>query len=475
VTALFTWLWQGLALAGAATLLLRSATRLNAATRHAIWWGTMWTVILLPHVSPMLAVGWKGAVLPVSPEDALLLPAVPGWILTVALILWACRAARRLLRVAQGAILVRRLKERSRPFPADLEARLRFWAAIRSSGRRPILRVSATGGACALGLGRPVILVPQALISKLSDEELDQIVIHEHAHLARYDDWGRLVQALLEALLDLHPAVCYIARQIDLEREAACDDHVVACTGRTRELAECLVEAAAAAPVPFARLMIPGATSGTGDLRRRVGRLLEQRRNHEPNVLPLVSGAAILVLSVTVCVFGRLPPLIGFLEPDHSGFSVRPIATRPLPPSASALTPPRAIIAPVHRVVGPSTSHALRATPNRVVQNHTAANGAGPNEAVSNPLESTPIEMGLDSADAIPPLGLPLHLVAQGATEGSSTPGDLQRPTPESGSEPPPWVKLADAGTALGADAQNAGVSLARYLTNRVKGIAGKF
>src|SRR5258708_30495663 len=46
------------------------------------------------------------------------------------------------------------------------------------------------------------------------------------SHLARYDDWLRMVQALVTALCGLHPAVHFIGARIDLEREAACDDRV---------------------------------------------------------------------------------------------------------------------------------------------------------------------------------------------------------------------------------------------------------
>ena len=41
-------------------------------------------------------------------------------------------------------------------------------------------------GACALGLsGRPVILLSTRLMAALDPDELDQIVMHEHAQLAR--------------------------------------------------------------------------------------------------------------------------------------------------------------------------------------------------------------------------------------------------------------------------------------------------
>ena len=101
-------------------------------------------------------------------------------------------------------------------------------------------------GACALGLGRPVILVSRAVAGALSDESLDEIVMHEQAHLDRYDDWSQLLLAVLSSLVGLHPAVRFLARRLDVDREAACDDRVVSCTGASRRYASALLAVAAA-------------------------------------------------------------------------------------------------------------------------------------------------------------------------------------------------------------------------------------
>ena len=90
------------------------------------------------------------------------------------------------------------------------------------------------------GLRRPSILIPARLLDELEEAELDQIGLHEAAHLARRDDYALLFQRVIEALFALHPVVRWIARQIDLEREIACDDLVVEATGRPRSYASCL-------------------------------------------------------------------------------------------------------------------------------------------------------------------------------------------------------------------------------------------
>ena len=41
-----------------------------------------------------------------------------------------------------------------------------------------------------------MILIPESTLDELTDEEFDQVVLHELAHLHRLDDWTRLFQAV---------------------------------------------------------------------------------------------------------------------------------------------------------------------------------------------------------------------------------------------------------------------------------------
>jgi hypothetical protein len=91
---------------------------------------------------------------------------------------------------------------------------------------------------------RPSILLPAPLLAAMHDAEIEQICLHEAAHLARYDDWALLAQRLIETVFALHPLARWISRQIHLEREIACDDAVITLTGLARPYAACLTHAA---------------------------------------------------------------------------------------------------------------------------------------------------------------------------------------------------------------------------------------
>src|SRR4029453_11915893 len=239
MTLLVTWLWQGLAIGLSTALALKTAPRLNAATRHVIWWLALAAVLAIPvvHFATLQA---EAPSLPQAVKSAsagavvLVLPALPGAVTTGLIAFWAFTLIFGLIRIARSCREVGRLKRTSLSFDVAREGVLRSGVSARDSSRRKRgLRMSeGRAGACALGLGGPpIILVSGSLVEALSDDELDEIVMHEQAHLERRDDWLRLLQAIASSIAGLHPAMRFIMRQIDADCEAACDDRVVARTG----------------------------------------------------------------------------------------------------------------------------------------------------------------------------------------------------------------------------------------------------
>ena len=216
---LANWLWQGCAVALAATVMLRASRRLSATTRYHLWWVTLVTVLLLPVVSfqlpasrfqlPALSFQLPASASPQvvttqsgdsarrtsldswQPEaGSLVLPSLPSWTVSLLLLLWATGTAISLARTAAALATLRRAKRTSRPFPEAAEVRLQTWLSLRSRGRQARLALSDDVRAAAvLGLTSPSIAVAPSALDALSDQELDQIVVHEWAHVQRRDDY----------------------------------------------------------------------------------------------------------------------------------------------------------------------------------------------------------------------------------------------------------------------------------------------
>ena len=317
---LLTWLWQGSALAVSVTVALRCVPRLNASTRHLIWCGALAAVAWLGWASsPYLAeTALKGCATsagqisssgtglqpcPSGAEPLLYVPSTPDLVITLFVGIWAAIALVGLLRLLPGLRGVYALRDRCTPASSSLESRLPLWLEAKARGRRTQLVIcDAVPGATVLGFERPCIAIPSSLVEALTIDELDQVILHEYAHVQRRDDWSRLAQTMLLSVLWIHPAAFVVSRIVNREREMACDEWVVARTGLPKAYARCLARAAEARmQMTRGSTLVPALISGRHELERRVDRLLTARCAARRNVslgAATAAACAMVLLSV---------------------------------------------------------------------------------------------------------------------------------------------------------------------------------
>jgi beta-lactamase regulating signal transducer with metallopeptidase domain len=470
---LATWLWQGIAIVCVTALLLSLARNAAAATRHAIWWVALAAVVLLPFVPALQrSLSWQPGIL--SPqalpaEAAVPLPAAPDEFLVALAGAWALFTFLSFVRIAFSVCAVRRLKARSAPFDSARLARLSMWNALDEGRRVPVLRVSPkVRAASALGLGRPVILISPAVLA-LDDDGLDAIVMHEHAHLARYDDWTQLAQAVVSALLVLHPAAWFIGRRIRLEREAACDDYVVARGAAAREYARSLIELADPARVqPWKSVAIPGATRSRSELRQRVHRLLDPSRPRDARLAWPLFAACAATMALAVGAAAQAPALVVFVE---SYVPAPPVGTVGRAAAFAAHSVSVAIEAPV---VNPPVQ----------LVSQTAAGPVTVLTAVETQVSPLAPATSLPpvSTVAMPLVPVPVSLrVGPGDLDMATMPPAPASPAGEISKSPPPaaepWMTIArsvaSASKATGGGAKTAGTSIGRFFGRTGKALAG--
>jgi beta-lactamase regulating signal transducer with metallopeptidase domain len=293
-----------------AALILRLVPRQNAATRFAVWFSALVAVALLPWISG----AWlhtRGANAAAG-HAAIALP--ESWAIYF-LAGWGTLALWFSLRLGRAIWHLNALRTSSIPVdPCELDPVLQR-TLQHHGGRRQIALCTSeqVRVPTAVGLVKPAVLIPDALMRELSPGELNQVVLHELAHLRRWDDWTNLIQQALTALLFFHPAVWWIEKKLGLEREMACDDAVLAETASPRAYAECL---ARLAEKTFLTRGITLAQSVLGKVRQtsaRVARILDVNR---PAPAPHTSRMAVSLVAVLaiVCavVYSRSPKLVGF-------------------------------------------------------------------------------------------------------------------------------------------------------------------
>jgi beta-lactamase regulating signal transducer with metallopeptidase domain len=93
-----------------------------------------------------------------------------------------------------------------------------------------------------VGIWRPVIILPDGIVSHLSAMEIDAILSHELCHLRRRDNLLACVHMLVEAVFWFHPLVWFIGARLVEEREKACDESVLAGGQNPLEYAQAILK-----------------------------------------------------------------------------------------------------------------------------------------------------------------------------------------------------------------------------------------
>jgi hypothetical protein len=187
-------------------------------------------------------------------------------------LLWLVGVAGMLLRHVGGWRVVGGLEKQ--PFaclPEEWQRRVDRLCVAMRIGRDVSVRLSTTVvGPFTARWIRPVVWLPVSLLTQLPRDQLEALLAHELAHVARLDWLWNGLQCLVESLLFFHPAAWWLGRRIRIEREHACDDLAVAACGDAIALAEALVQLECRRqPVP--RLVL--AAHG-GSLMQRITRLV---------------------------------------------------------------------------------------------------------------------------------------------------------------------------------------------------------
>lgn len=482
---LISWLWQGLLVAGGIDLALRVAPRMSASTRYAVWWVALAVVLGMPWMSlsgsvapkvAMVEVAMSGVAAGSSGGAPIQLPAPPDELTAVAIGLWLIVVACRLTGLGWGVSRLQAIKRTSVALPDDREARLAGWCAVRSTGRSVQVRLASdVRTASLLGLTAPVIAIPPALAGALDDGDLDRVVLHEYAHVRRWDDWARLIQMIVEVVVAFHPAVWLIGRRLDLEREVACDDWVLGVGTASRDYATCLTKVADVMRAGRVGLA-PGITHSRRSLVARVDRLLDRRRSLSVRV----SGGAVLAcfggLGVAVFAFGQLSPVVAF-ERAVIMARVDRVELGPVPggpwgrPVVDAVAKPASAVEPV--VLVPAATERERVAPRVEVVASSSASSTPTADSGSNDVgRSVGARRPLvQPASWERPMPAPLDTPTWRAGVMAET---LQLPDPSRPSRGP-WAWTAVVAASVGGGTKRASVATAGYFTRVGKSIARAF
>jgi beta-lactamase regulating signal transducer with metallopeptidase domain len=310
VERLANCLAQGTVIALFAWLLLRMIGRRNSGTRFAVWFCALLAIAAVPFVE----FSSGGSTAAHTASAAITMPR--AWSLYLFGV-WGTIALFGLGRVVLGLWHLRSIRRNCEPVdlatldPSIAQTLSDFHAV------RPVelcvsedLRVPT-----AVGFFKPSVALPTWALAELSPAELNAVLLHELAHLRRWDDWTNLAQKVLRAVFFFHPAVWFVENRLSLEREMACDDLVLSQTANPHAYAECLVSLA---EKNFLQRGLALAQAAVGRMRQTSLRVLQILDAGRSKSVSIWKPAPWVVAGFSVfCLVGaeHAPRLVTFADP----------------------------------------------------------------------------------------------------------------------------------------------------------------
>ncbi|HEX4229412.1 MAG TPA: GWxTD domain-containing protein [Bryobacteraceae bacterium] len=232
--------------------------------------------------------------------------------------LWLMGVFLFYVRHVAGLLSVHRLRSRGVCMAPECWQNLLGRLSTRLQFSRPILLLESCLADTPMVIGhiRPLILMPIGVLTGLPATQIEAILLHELAHIRRYDYLVNSTQRLVEGLLFYHPAAWWISRVIRMERENCCDDIAVSISGKVREYAVAL---AALEQTRWSGREPAVAVRG-GNLMKRIHRLLYPKRPSSAWTPLLVTLALMVTVAFSLGAWqsGVVRSLVSHSQPDRS-------------------------------------------------------------------------------------------------------------------------------------------------------------
>jgi bla regulator protein BlaR1 len=199
------------------------------------------------------------------------------------------------------------------------------------------------------GIFKPVLLLPEGIISHLTPPQMEAILTHELCHVRRRDNLATAIHMAVEALFWFHPLVWWLGARLMDERERACDEEVLRVGNWPEAYAEGILkicELYLESPLDC----IAGVTGA--NLKKRIEAIMNNRIVHNLNGAKklLLAGAGMFAIAV--------PILVGVVNTSFIE------AQSQLPAGALKFE-----VASVKRCAGPRPGNVLSSSPGRLTVN----------------------------------------------------------------------------------------------------------
>ena len=146
--------------------------------------------------------------------------------------LWFIVFVARSLWLFGGLVYVQRIRHYKPSIPAAgfVDQLSALCSRIRLNSKVQLLESAMIKVPTALGMFKPVILMPLGMMAQLPPDQVEAVLLHELAHIRRRDFLVNVVQHFAETIFFFNPALLWLSARIREEREHCCDDIAIGVT-----------------------------------------------------------------------------------------------------------------------------------------------------------------------------------------------------------------------------------------------------
>jgi bla regulator protein BlaR1 len=187
------------------------------------------------------------------------------------------------------------------------------------------------------GVCKPVLLLPEGIIERLTIPQLEAVVAHELCHVRRSDNLTATIQMMVEAIFWFHPLVWWIETRLVEERERACDEEVLRVVREPEVYAQGILNVCKfylESPL----VCVSGITGA--DLKKRIDEIMTPRAAHKLDfarkLLLIAVAAAALAGPVAIGLMNASPGLAKSQPAESQPAQSQPAESQPAQSQPSA-------------------------------------------------------------------------------------------------------------------------------------------
>jgi bla regulator protein blaR1 len=310
-------LWQGALLSAITGLIMTGTRKSSSALRYHLLVSAMALFAAGVAGTFCFECNEGGLLIPVSADqhvinsvpllpETITYPASPGSSITetigsylnryseIIVWVWLLIVCARCVQLATGLREVHRLRHKNTSgIGSYWEERVRQLCG--KLGIKRLVGIAQSGLAktpMVTGHLKPLILVPLGMLTSLSAEEAEAVLLHELAHIRRSDYLVNLLQNIMEIIFFFNPAVLWLSALIKAERENCCDDIAVVRSGKVNYLKALVACEEYKMPLTYAMAL----NADNGSLKNRAARIFSNKNqslnNREMSLLAVCLIAA---------------------------------------------------------------------------------------------------------------------------------------------------------------------------------------